>query len=256
MGPSKVLGFVVEQDRGSNILRKTKLLKERQRTMISPGKLALFFLAFLALSDTACNASAATPAPLPTDAQEAVNKGIIAAKVPDYLLAVRYFQDARKLAPAAPIIYWNLGLAESKLPGRELRAIAWFGAYLAATPNASNAAAVKEQIDMLDVKSQSNLSRFIKSVEAAASQLPSGYDRDHSLGSVAQLWAEAGDLAGAQKTANLIQPGRSKDRALIPIEIAQAEAGDIAGAQELNTMLKENGVAFRQEPGTTPALLR
>src|SRR6266699_1493919 len=68
------------------------------------------------------------PAPLPAAAQEALNKGIIAAKVPDYLLAIRYFEEARKLAPQAPVIFMNLGLAESKIPGRELRAIAWFGA--------------------------------------------------------------------------------------------------------------------------------
>lgn len=71
-----------------------------------------------------------------------------------YLLAVRFFEEARKLAPEAPVIYLNLGLAESRIPGRELRAIAWFGAYLAANPTAPNAAAVKEQIAVLDVKTK------------------------------------------------------------------------------------------------------
>ena len=60
------------------------------------------------------------PAPLPPAAQEALNKGITAAKLPDYLLAIRYFEEARKLAPDAPIVFLNLGLAESKIPGREL----------------------------------------------------------------------------------------------------------------------------------------
>ena len=41
------------------------------------------------------------PAALPPAAQEALGKGIIAAKVPDYPLAIRYFEEARKLAPAA-----------------------------------------------------------------------------------------------------------------------------------------------------------
>ena len=39
------------------------------------------------------------PAPLPPAAQQALDKGIIAAKVPDYLLAIRFFEEARKLAP-------------------------------------------------------------------------------------------------------------------------------------------------------------
>src|SRR5712671_6628427 len=109
-------------------------------------------------------------APLPPAAQEALNKGILAAKVPDYPLAIRFFEEARKLAPAAPVIFMNLGIAESKIPGRELRAIAWFGAYLAATPDAPNAAVVREQIAVLDVRNQSNVSRFLKTVQDAANQ--------------------------------------------------------------------------------------
>jgi len=101
------------------------------------------------------------PAPLPPAAEEALNKGIIAAKVPDYLLAIRFFEEALKLAPQAPVIYMNLGLAESRILGRELRAIAWFGAYLAAYPDAPNAPAVKEQIGVLDIKNQSNILRLI-----------------------------------------------------------------------------------------------
>lgn len=101
--------------------------------------------AFVVLLASA-HAAPSAPAPLPPAAQEAVNKGIIAAKVPDYLLAIRHFEEARKLAPDAPVVYLNMGLAESRIPGRELRAMAWFGAYLAAYPDAPNAAAVKEQI--------------------------------------------------------------------------------------------------------------
>src|SRR5205085_12567733 len=135
-------------------------------------------------------APALSPAPLPSAAQEALNKGIIAAKVPDYPLALRLFEDARKLAPQAPVIFLNLGIAESKMPGRELRAIAWFGAYLAATPDAPNAAAVKEQIAVLEVRNQSNIATFLKSVQVAASQMR-GDKKTDGLTSVAGLWAKA-----------------------------------------------------------------
>lgn len=67
-------------------------------------------------------------AELPPEAQTAMDKGVIAAKQQDYMLAIRYFQDARKTAPDAPEVFYNLGLAESKMPGRELRAMAWFSA--------------------------------------------------------------------------------------------------------------------------------
>jgi hypothetical protein len=162
------------------------------------------------------------PAPLPPAAQEALDKGIIAAKVPDYLLAIRYFEDARKLAPDAPVIFMNLGIAESKIPSRELRAIAWFGAYLAAYPGAPNAAAVKEQIAVLDVRYQSTILRLISSVQDAASQISVD---ENPYFYVAVLWAQAGDTAAALKTADLIPDAIVKSQTQTAIAEAQAKAG-------------------------------
>lgn len=140
--------------------------------------------------------------PLPPAAQEVLDKGIIAARVPDYLLAIRYFDEARKLAPQAPVVFLNMGLAESRIPGRELRAMAWFGAYLSAYPEAPNAAVVKEQITVLEVKAQSDISRLLRTLQDAAKQT-SDY-RDENLRFVATLWAESGDVDAAVKVTDLI----------------------------------------------------
>lgn len=184
-----------------------------------------------------------TPSPLPPVAQEALDKGIIAARVPDYLLAIRYFEEARKLAPQAPVIYLNMGLAESRIPSRELRAIAWFGAYLSAYPDVPNAAAVKEQIAVLGVRNQSNLSRFLKTVEDAVSQIPG--DRSGYLSYVAQLWADAGEISAAVKTSGLIQRESSRDGALLAVAKAQLKTSDIEGAQ--NTASKIKGVDEKRD---------
>ena len=104
----------------------------------------------------------AQAAPLSPDAQDAVRRRMIAAQQQDYPTAIHYFENARKAAPNSPEIYFDLGLAESKVPGRELRAMAWFGAYLAANPQARNAAEVKNAIDVLEVKSRGNVSRLVK----------------------------------------------------------------------------------------------
>jgi tetratricopeptide (TPR) repeat protein len=200
----------------------------------------LILLACISLAQPfAALAQANAPEPLPPAAQEALNKGIIAAKVPDYLLAIRYFEDARKIAPDAPVIYLNLGLAESRIPGRELRAIAWFGAYLAAYPDAPNAAVVQEQIAVLEVKNQSNVSNFIKSVQAAARQM-SGYKKNDGLTRVAVLWAKAGDIETALNTAELCEEGKSY--AYYAVSDAQAKGGDIVGAQKTADMI------FQQSP--------
>lgn len=200
--------------------------------MKSTRKLVIFVITFLALAMTSFNASAATLAPLPPAAQEALNKGIIAAKVPDYPLALRYFEEARKLAPKAPVIYLNLGLAESRISSRELRAMAWFGAYLAAYPDAPNAAAVKEQIGVLEVRNQSNISRLIQTLQDS-----SGKDVSR-IASVATLWADSGNIAAALKTVPLagdIYGGSAWGH----IAAVQAKAGDIVGA------LKTAGIVER-----------
>ncbi len=203
---------------------------------ISLCRAAFIFLLTIAPAIGFGQADARASAPLPPAAAEAVNKGIIAAKVPDYLLAIRYFKEARKLAPEAPVIYLNLGLAESKISGRELRAMAWFGAYLAVYPDAPNAAAVKEQIAVLDVRNQNNVLRLIKATQDEASQLP---DNGAQLTSVAMMWADAGDIAGAQKTSDLIRHSLFKSRVLLYIAKAKIKKGDLAGARNsLESALK------------------
>ena len=155
------------------------------------------------------------PAPLPPAAQEAFDKGITAAKEGGYVLAIRYLQEARKLAPQAPQIFRSLGAVEAKIPGRELRAIAWYSAYLAALANAPDAAAVSKEISRLEVKSEINISGLIKSVQVAASQVHAGGGYSNPLPSVVVLWAKAGDIATALKTAdslmmNSINPLRER----------------------------------------------
>ena len=207
--------------------------------MTTPRELLRLLIVTLCLSFAqpfAALAQTSAPAPLPPAAQEALNKGIIAARVPDYLLAIRFFEEARKLAPTAPVVYLNLGLAESRIPGRELRAMAWFGAYLSTYPDAPNAAAVKEQIRVLNVRNQSNVSRLIKAVQDAASQA-SGDDKDLALVYVAELWAKAGDIAVALKTAELVHNRKGQPQE--HIAKVQAAVGDFSGAQKTVDLIQD-----------------
>ena len=227
-------------------------------------------------------AQAVTPAPLPPDAQAAMKKGVIAAQQQDYLLAIRYFQDARKLAPDAPEIYKDLGLAESKIPGRELRAIAWFGAYLAANPNAPNAEAVRDEIDVLDAKSQSNLSRLIESAQDAANyttlyknenfadvaglwagtgdmtialkivaSLPEEF-KDEGYEEIAKIQTRTGDISGAKQTADLIQYAFLKSSLQADIAYAQRDAGDIRGALTTADQIKDAGLKTTVQSNIVP----
>ena len=206
-------------------------------------KLCAYLMSFILVIAVPASASAQTGGALPAAAQDALDDGILAAKVPDYLLAIRYFEDARKIAPDAPLIYLNLGLAESRIPGRELRAIAWFSAYLAANPKVPNAAAVRKEIHMLMVKNQSNLSRLIKSGEDAASQIAAEdavnrtQDRwGHlverhrvAVHELLKLWTRTGDITAAKRVAEM-RPDEFSNMASIASE--QAIRGDFQGARQ------------------------
>ena len=201
-------------------------------------------------------AQTTAPSALPPAAQEALDNGIIAAKVPDYVLAIRYFEDARKIAPDAPVIHFNLGLAESKMPGRELRAICWFSAYLAAEPNATNAGSIREQIAMLRIKSQSDLAKLLRTLEDSTQKddikiseviellagsgdfenalrlavLPSGeYFRADALRAIGAAQVRAGDMAAGLETIGSIQVPIYQNKAFLNIADLQHEQGDVAG---------------------------
>ncbi len=77
-------------------------------------------------------------------------KGLNAVKQQEWTLAVQYFLAAQKADPYAPATLFNLGLASEKIPGYELRAIAWFQAYLLMAPAAADAAAVRTEIARLE----------------------------------------------------------------------------------------------------------
>jgi hypothetical protein len=193
--------------------------------------------------------SAVSPATkLSPAAIASINKGIVAAKLPDYLLAIRCFEAARAAAPQSPQIFFYLGLAESKVPGRELRAICWFGAYLAASPAAANAAAVQEQIHVLYMQSQSNLARLVQTAQKTAVivQFPNPWLKILAQAEITKDEAATGDIAGAKKafsieikSAGSIENEFGKSFALQGIAdaqaqaaVAQREAGDINAAQK------------------------
>ena len=206
------------------------------------GLAAMFALLIAPVAATAETSS------LPADAQQALDKGLAAAKQQQWDIAIQNFQDARKIAPDAPEIYYDLGLAESKIAGRELRAVAWFGAYLAASPNAPNAAAVKDFIAALRTKIKGNIDSLIKAAEVADSLIPdtpirhdggiTGHqtnkpdeDRIMSLYQVATLWASAGNSANAIATAHRIgRAGYNETSSLSDIVAAQANSGYIEDA--------------------------
>jgi len=174
-------------------------------------------------------AAAQAQAPLDPAAQRALDEGVKAAKDSKFLVALGHFEVARRLAPESPVVFLNLGLAESKLPTRELRAIAWFGAYLAVYPEAPNAEAVKTEIRALQLRSKAMVAQLIASLQPLALQMPSGgYTQQRDLVS---LWAKADNVDAALKLLDGMKPDKIYDAyPLRAVAAAQARAGDLTGA--------------------------
>jgi tetratricopeptide (TPR) repeat protein len=140
---------------------------------------------------------------LSQEAREPFNKGMIAVEQNEWLVAIRYFERAQKIGTYAPIVLFNLGLAESKIPNRELRALAWLHAYLVVAPNSSNAEAVREEIASLDVKAEATLLKLIRQSKQLAGQLDNVFVRSDAYLRVALELAKIGDNSGAEQTAKL-----------------------------------------------------
>src|SRR5207244_13331602 len=127
----------------------------------------------------------------------------------EFLLAIRYFGEANALAPYNANVIFNLALAESKVPGREVRSMAWFEAYLATDPQAANANLVRQQISALEIKVEAAVDKVIASAKQLAGQRPfstTGYGAE-ALSDVAEAQALSGDVAGAKQIAGGLEIG-------------------------------------------------
>jgi tetratricopeptide (TPR) repeat protein len=205
-----------------------------------PGELsfkrgfALFFLA--AFWPIASLAQTAKEAPLSPEAQQDLDQGLTAAKQQEWTVAIRYFNQARQAASDSPVPLFNLGLAESQLPGHELRAICWFEAYLAAVPNADKAPAIRQQITTLENRTEGNADKIIEMLKVLAGQIaPSDYWGNWAAyPDIAGLLATSGDLDAAEQIVASQADATIKGHARM--EIAQA----LAKAKRIPDAIKED----------------
>jgi tetratricopeptide (TPR) repeat protein len=169
-------------------------------------------LSFLAASCFGQQAGSSGSAQIPQQALTAFSKGLVASQKKDWMSAVNYFDQARQAAPDAPPILYELAVAESYVPGRELRALAWFDAYLAANLSASN-------LDEIDSRTADLQGRYARSISQLAElalhlalQIPEApavlqrggrhkRDRVDALRKLMSVLLQFGDFVDARKVA-------------------------------------------------------
>lgn len=101
---------------------------------------------------------------------EATQRGMTAAGHGDWVAAVTAFREAAAAAPATPSTMFNLGLAYQRR-GWPIPAVMWYRAYLAAMPDAPNAAAVRTEVDKLLATIRLNATRLFDEGEHLAGAL-------------------------------------------------------------------------------------
>jgi tetratricopeptide (TPR) repeat protein len=180
---------------------------------------------------------AAAASSLPPAAQAAAARGRSADKQQDYLAAIDHFQEARRIAPEAPEIYFYLGVEESRIPGRELRAIAWLGAYRSLRPDGPDAAKIDSQIARLQIAYRKTIGNMVRSVEDAARFAER---KGPSLRDVARKLAASGDFPSAlEVAARLSDLPESQGEAWAAIAGVQVAQWDIAGALKTTALIAD-----------------
>jgi tetratricopeptide (TPR) repeat protein len=166
------------------------------------------------------------------EARATFDKGMIAAGQQEWQTAIRYFLKAQESAPDAPEILFNLGLAESKVQGRELRAVVWFRAFLMKAPSVPNADAVRKEIGALEIRAEATIDKLINQTKQLVAQEDANSRSSHYV-ALAVAIARAGDISDAKQTAlKCAGAFLCTNEALARIAAIEYNAGDTTGAEK------------------------
>ena len=187
---------------------------------------------------------------MPAKAREALNAGLAAAQSQQWTVALQDFQKALNLAPATPQIMFDLGLVNDKMGGHALAALAWYRAYLAVSPAATNRAPVAARAKALAAQVKASSKALIAKALVVDAQLPPNI-RLSGLEQIAGADATTGNSAAAlalianaplavldtatwpQTPQQLEESAKeSRDGAYEQLASTLATANDLAGANE------------------------
>lgn len=177
-------------------------------------------------------------------------EGLRQSRAENFTAAATHFEAALRDEPTSPLLLYNLALAEAEIPGRELRAMCWLGAFLAARPDTAAKPDIIAQIDVLRRLSGENVDRLVALYTHAGSQVPD--DRIEYKQSVAfktaVLWLQAEDEAKARNLLPEIDPAERYSK------LESALAGDTVIRNSIVSAKTHNeSMAYRVEWYTQPS---
>jgi hypothetical protein len=199
----------------------------------------------------------------PRAVRDLVRRAQDAAAAQDWTLAANLLITAHKRGARDPRLLYNAGLAQAKL-GHDAAAIAWFRAYLAASPKAPDAVQVRKSADALlqrlrkradllfdeaedaagringevvawavlanvkaDLGDLSSARKYLRRIESASTRA----EKDASATGYYLAWAsESGERKALEAAAREITDAKARDKALGEQAAAHTRARDVLGA--------------------------
>ncbi len=179
----------------------------------------------------------------PPEAKEAMSLGLEAAKEKDWKAAIKHFTEAKKTAPYAPPVLFNLAVAYDQLGGREFAAIAFYRAFLAVAPNFKNAEKIRKRISELTGKIEGVVVKLIDVAERMAKAFPAGsYERSGPLKEIAAARAMIGDMTSALAIAENDLGERDREEAYFFMARYLARAGKFPDAKNMVELVRRRNL--------------
>lgn len=183
------------------------------------------------------------PTSISEQEKDSYDKGIKAAEAGNFKMAANYFKEETfKNGYAYPSLsMYNLGVAESHIPGRELRAISWLAGFMT-SEYIINADQIKKQIELLKQRNRNSITKMLVKMQDVVSRF-SGFERNTFLTQVAHLWLDIGEPDSVHSIMKLM---KADDESLINLLVrAYIQSGDLVMAEILAEQIKNK--AYRKK---------
>ncbi len=184
------------------------------------------------------------------DPNQAMERGYRAAQAGRWEEAIEAFDEARRTGNVrqSPQILLNLALAYDHAPGRLLTAASWYQAYLAVSPDASNAGQVAKRIEELVQAFDERMLHTIWNVEEKVAEFgpESGDSVEKALGDVEAARIYMGHTENATEKLFLLSSPSGENSHFMQVALAKASTGEITQAKQLMVDMSPQEVIQRK----------
>lgn len=213
----------------------------------------LTIIVAMIVSPWACGQSAPAPA-LPAMPPQ-FEQGLDAARQQDWVQAAGDFKAAAAVQPLRTLIWYDWALAESHLPGHELRAAALLKAYLLQKPDSTQRVKIEALGKKLRSRIRANIHSILASLARASGDMAHNCFWSGNLQGIGYAYMRAGYYADARAMFRRAARGRCGARPLVPSRLAEEAAigGDLSEAKSYQKQMIEE---FQHQAPLTDAASR